>query len=182
MNATSYEGSFDQEDSPMIRTLHKFVGICILIYPLIGLASTPTIHEGQRAIEVQLKTSIDEGMTIDEAVAQSITATPHNGEEITKVALSIYKKLPRTACAIRAKDGSRRLTIWPDFKACGDRIVDAAIKAGADPTTITTASAAGLPESNPTNQSSSDKSIRKTFEISLYALHILRKIFLAGAN
>lgn len=163
----------------MISTLHRFAGICMLACPLAGLASAQTIHEDKHSIEAQLKTSVHEGMTIDEAVAQSIAAAPHSGGEITKVALSMYKKLPRTACAIRAKDGGRRLTIWPDFEACSNRIVRAAIEAGADPTKVTSASAAGLSETNRTNQSVSDESSRNTFKFNLY---VLRQIFLAGGN
>jgi len=165
----------------VISTL-RFIGICMLTCSLVGLVSAQTFYKEKSPIEAQLERSVDKGMTIDEAVAQSIIATPNNGEAITKTALSIYKKLPRTACAIRAKDGGRRITIWPDFKACGGRIVDAAIKAGADPTKITSASAAGSLKSNQASQSASDRSAHKTSESDLYILHILRQIFLAGTN
>lgn len=167
----------------MISSLHKFVGICLLAaYPLAGLASPQTTYEDAHSIKAQLKTSVHEGMTIDEAVAQSVTAAPHNGGEITKVALSIYKRLPQTACAMRAKDGGMRLVVWPDFKACGDRIVHAAIKAGTDPTEITSASASGPQKTNPIAHSQNQaagKSARKTFGVDMY---ILRRILLGSTN
>ena len=166
----------------MISSLHKFVGICLLtIYPLAGLASPQTVDNDTHSIKAQLKASVHKGMTIDEAVAQSVTAAPHNGGKITKIALSIYKRLPQTACAMRAKDGGMRLAVWPDFRACGDRIVRAAIKSGADPTEITSASATGPQKANQVAHSpnqTSGKSARKTFGIDMY---VLRQIFLGSA-
>jgi len=162
----------------MISSFNRFVGICLLVSPLAGLASTQIAYEDKHPIEAQLKASVHEGMTIDEAVAQSITAAPGNGRKITETALSMYRGLSKTACAIRAKDGGMRFEVWPDFKACGDRIVHAAIEAGADPTDIIPAPAAGLPEGSLANhgpKQSSDNSARNTFGVNLY---VLRQIFL----
>ena len=165
----------------MISSLHRFIGICLLACPLTGLASAQTPDEGRQIIKAQLKALVHEGMTIDEAVVQSIMAAPNNGREITETALSIYIGLSKTACAKRAKDGGMRFSVWPDFKACGDRIVHAAIDAGADPTLVTSASAAGLPVSSQANHSqkpTSAKNTRKIFGVDMY---MLRQIF-GGAN
>jgi len=159
----------------VISSLYRFIGICLLICPLAGIASAQPIHKDKHSIKAQLKVLVKGGMTIDEAVAQSIKVAPHNGEIITKTALSIYKDLPKTACAMRAKDGGMRFAVWPDFKACGDRIVRAAIKAGADPAKVTAASAAGQSESKQT----SNRSARNIFGIDLY---VLRQMFIAGMN
>lgn len=159
----------------MISNLHRFVGICLLACPLAGLVSAQDTNGNKYTIKAQLKASVQKGMTIDEAVAQSITAAPHNGGMVTEMALSMYKDLPKTACAMRAEDGGMRFVVWPDFKACGERIVHAAIKAGADPAKVTPASAAGQSESKQT----SNRSARNIFGVDLY---VLRQIFTAGVN
>jgi len=159
----------------VISNLHRFVGICLLACPLAGLVSAQDTNGNKYTIKAQLKASVQKGMTIDEAVAQSITAAPHNGGMVTEMALSMYKDLPKTACAMRAEDGGMRFVVWPDFKACGERIVHAAIKAGADPAKVTPASAAGQSESKQT----SNRSARNIFGVDLY---VLRQIFTAGVN
>ncbi len=153
----------------MVKITTGFAVFLLACLPILAVAESGPVVEDQGAIRATLKAAVDNGLTIDEAVAQEIKVTPQHANEITQTALHILKRLPRTACATRAKDGGIRLAVWPDFRACGDRVTQAAIAAGADPTHLMQATAAG---------SQDDKLSQGNPGIDLY----LRKLMLVGGS
>ena len=156
-----------------------FIRLFILaMAPAVGLANQSYSFNDSQSIQLALVKSVESGLTIDEAVAKRIRIAPQDGVKITKSALSIYKGLPKTACAKRAKDGGRRVTIWPDYSACSDRIIRSAIQAGADPTEITQASAEGFSEDGKEEALMTSPYSASTREAIVTGLYWLRKLLL----
>lgn len=130
----------------MVKASSGFAVVLLALLPASVMAEQGPALEDRHSIEATLKAAIDAGLTIDEAVEKNVIAAPQQGEAITQSALHMLHRLPRTACATRAEDGGIRLEVWPDFRACGERVIQAAIAAGADPTQLTQATAAGSAE------------------------------------
>ncbi len=113
---------------------------------MLGLSAAAFAGPGEdikdgALIEVALKNAVSAGMTIDEAVADAIALNMDLAGDIVAAAFGILDSLPETACAAPAGEDAEAVI---DFEACGDRITQAAILAGADPTLVTAAAAAGI--------------------------------------
>ncbi len=104
-------------------------------------------------IKKALSKAVGNGQTIEEAVSEGVKQNPAQGEDTVAAALSILERLPKRACAIRTSEGTIRLSGHVDYKACSERIVRAAIAAGADPSAVSKATAAGMPSPRAANLS-----------------------------
>lgn len=96
------------------------------------------------AIKSTLAKAVGNGKTIEEAVGKEVKQQPEQGGETVAAALNILERLPKRACAVRTREGNMRLASHIDYQACSDRIVRAAIAAGADPSEVSKATAAGV--------------------------------------
>lgn len=92
----------------------------------------------QRPLLVVFQNATADGMTIDAAVTEALRASPERAGDIVTAAVLLIPALPETACPTQNEAEALH---WQSL--CERRIVQAALAAGADPSVVTKAAAAG---------------------------------------
>lgn len=94
--------------------------------------------QNQRPLLVIFQNATADGMTIEAAVTAAMRALPDRAGDIVAAAVLLIPALPSTACPAQSEAEARH---WQSL--CERQIVQAALAAGADPSVVTTAAAAG---------------------------------------
>jgi hypothetical protein len=94
--------------------------------------------QNNRPLLVIFQNATAAGMTIDAAVTEALHAMPEQAADIVAAAVLLIPALPETACPT---DSEAEAAHWQSL--CERRIVQAALAAGADPSVVTSAAAAG---------------------------------------
>ena len=119
----------------LLITLVSVMGLCQTVSADVG----KEIKEGA-LIENALNNAVNEGFTIDQAVADAITVNTEMARDIVAAALAMLENLPVAACTVMSEES---ISQGDDQNSCRKRILFAAIMAGADPAAVTEATAAG---------------------------------------
>lgn len=128
----------------MAQKIRLLAFACMIGFSAAVFAGPGEDIESGALIEIALNDAISGGMTIDEVVTDAIRVNPDLAGDIVAAAFGILESLPESACAAPVEEGAKTGEPGVDLEGCGDRIVAAAILAGADPTLVTEAAAAGV--------------------------------------
>jgi len=116
-----------------------FLGLISLAFSIsVARADITRDLQNQRPLLVIFQNATADGMTIDAAVTEALRVLPDRAGDIVAAAMLLIPAMPPTACPA---ENEGEAVHWQSL--CERRIVQAALAAGADPSVVTTAAAAG---------------------------------------